>query len=49
MKEKIRLVVVGHVPRELCRYICLSIGEGAKFEADVHKEKLSFPLVQDGF
>ena len=50
MKEKIRLVVVGHVPIQLSRYICFSIGEGAKFEAEVYKEKLmSFPLVQGGF
>ena len=41
------VVVVGHIPRELSRYIWFSIGEGAKFEAEVHKGKLMpSPLVQ---
>ena len=35
MKGKIGLIVAGHVPRELSQYICFSIGEGAKFEAEV--------------
>ena len=47
MKGKIGLIVVGYVPRELSQYICFSIGEGAKFEAEVHKEKpMASPLVQ---
>ena len=49
MKGKIGLIVVGHLPRELSRYIWFSIGEGAKFEAEVHKEKpMASPLVQGG-
>ena len=47
MKGKIGLIVVGHLPRELSRYIWFSIGEGAKFEAEVHKEKpMASPLVR---
>ena len=49
MKGKIGLIVVGHVPRELSQYIWFSIREGAKFEAEVHKEKpMVSPLVQGG-
>ena len=53
MKGKLRLIVVGHVPRELSRYIWFTIGEGfywfSKFEAKVHKEKpIVSPLVQGG-
>ena len=49
MKGKIGLIVVGYVPGELSQYICFSIGEGAKFEAEVHKEKpMASPLVQGG-
>ena len=49
MKGKIGLIVVGYVPRELSQYIWFSIGEGAKFEAEVHKEKpMASPLVQGG-
>ena len=49
IKGKIGLVVVGHVPRELSRYIWFSIGAGAKSDADVHKEKpMASPLVQGG-
>ena len=39
MKGKIGLIVAGHVPREFSRHFRFSIGEGAKFEAEVHKEK----------
>ena len=47
MKGKIGLIVVGHLPRELSQYIWLSIGEEAKFEAEVHKEKpMTSSLVQ---
>ena len=49
MKGKIGLIVVGYAPRELSQYIWFSIGEGAKFEAEVHKEKpMASPLVQGG-
>ena len=49
MKGKIGLIVAGHVPRELPRYIWFSIREGAKFEAEVHKERpMTSPLVQGG-
>ena len=49
IKGKIGLVVVGHVPRELSRYIWFSIGAWAKSDADVHKEKpMASPLVQGG-
>ena len=49
MKGKIGLFVVGHVQRELSRYIWFSIREGAKFAAEVHKEKpMASPLVQGG-
>ena len=49
MKGKIGLIVVGLVPRERSRYIWFSIREGAKFEAEVHKEKpMASPLVQGG-
>ena len=44
MKVKIGLIVVGHIPRELSRYIWFSIEEGAKFEAEVHP--VVSPLVQ---
>ena len=45
MKGKIGLIV-GYVPRELSWYLWFSIGEGAKFEAEVHKEKpMASPLV----
>ena len=32
MKGKIGLIVVGHVPRELSRYVWYSIQEGAKYD-----------------
>ena len=37
-KGKITPVAVGHVPRELARYVWYAIMEGAKFEAVVHQE-----------
>ena len=47
MKGKIGLIVVGHLPRELSQYIWFSIGEEAKFEAEIHKEKpMASSLVQ---
>ena len=49
LKGKIGLIVVGHVPRELSRHIWFSIGDGAKFEAEVHEEKpMASPLIQGG-
>ena len=49
MKGKIGLIVAGHVPREFSRRFRFSIGEGAKFEAEVHKEKpMTSRLVQGG-
>ena len=36
LKDKIKLVIVRHVPRELSRYIWYVIQEGAKPEAEVH-------------
>ena len=49
MKGKIGLIVVGHVPRELSRYNWFYIWQGAKFAAEVHKEKpMASPLVQGG-
>ena len=49
LKGKVGLIIVGHVPRELSRYIWYAIQEGAKFEAEVHdvKPRLS-PLEQGG-
>ena len=49
MKGKMGLIVVGHVPKKLSRCIWFSIREGAKFEAEVQKEKpMASPLVQGG-
>ena len=49
LKGKIALVTVGHVPRELARYVWYAIMEGAEFEAVVHQEKEKpSPLVQGG-
>ena len=39
LKDKIKLVIVRHVPRELSRYIWYVIQEGAKLEAEVHDLK----------
>ena len=38
MKGKIGLIVIGHVPRELSRYVWYSIPEGAKYDVEVHKK-----------
>ena len=47
MEGKIGLIVAGHEPRKLSRYIWFSIGKGAKFDAKVHKEKaMASPLVR---
>ena len=47
VKEKAGLIAVGHVLRELSRYIWFSIGEGPKFEAEVYKEiPIASSLVQ---
>ena len=49
LKGKIAPVTVGHVPRELARYVWYAIMEGAKFEAVVQQEKEKpSPLVQGG-
>ena len=49
MKGRIELIIAGHVPRELSQHIWFSIVAGAKFEAEVHKEKpMASPLVQGG-
>ena len=49
LKGKIAPVTVGHVPRELARYVWYARMEGAKFEAVVHQEKEKpSPLVQGG-
>ena len=49
MKGKIGLIVVGHVPKEFSWYIWFSIGEGAKFEVEIHKEEpMDFSLVWGG-
>ena len=47
VKGKAGLIAVGHVLRELSQYIWFSIGEGPKFEAEVHKEiPIASSLVQ---
>ena len=38
IKGKIELIVAGHGPRDISRYIWFSIGEGTNFEAEVHKK-----------
>ena len=49
MKGKIGLIVVGHVPRELSRYVWYSIQEGAKYDVEVHKKTpMASPLLQGG-
>jgi len=49
MRGKIGLIVVGHVPRELSRFIWYSIQEGAKYDVEVHKKKhMASPLLQGG-
>ena len=49
LKGKVGLIIVGHVPRELSRYIWYAIQEGAKFEVEVHKAKPKLsPLEQGG-
>ena len=49
MNGKIGLIVVGHVPRELSRYVWYSIQEGAKYDGKVHKKTpMVSPLLQGG-
>ena len=48
MKGKIGLIVVGHVPRELSRYVWYYIQEGAKCGVEIHKKTpMASPLLQD--
>ena len=49
MKGKIGLIIVGHVPRQLSRYMWYSIQEGTKYDAEVHKKThMASPLLQGG-
>ena len=43
VKGKIAPVTVGHIPRELSRYVWYAMMEGAKFDAVVHEEKANPP------
>ena len=47
MKGNIGLIVVGHVPRELSRYVWCSIQEVANYDVEVHeKTPMASPLLQ---
>ena len=49
MKGNIGLIVVGHLPRELSRYVWYSIQEGTKYDVEVHKKTpMASPLLQGG-
>ena len=48
MNGNIGLIVVGHVPRELSRYVWYYIQEGAKCGVEIHKKTpMASPLLQD--
>ena len=49
MRGKFGWITVGHIPRELSRYVWYSILEGAKYEVEVFKKKpIASPLLQGG-
>ena len=49
MRGKFGWIIVGHIPRELSRYVWYSILEGAKYEVEVFKKKpIASPLLQGG-
>jgi len=49
MRGKFGWIIVGHIPRELSRYVWYSILEGAKYEVEVYRKKpIASPLLQGG-
>ena len=49
MRETFGWIVVGHIPKELSRYVWHSVLEGAKYDVEVYKKKpMASPLLQGG-
>ena len=49
MRGRFGWIIVGHIPREVSRYVWYSILEGAKYEVEVFKkEPIASPLLQGG-
>ena len=48
MRGRFGWIVVGHIPKELSRYLWYSIQEGAKYDAEVYKKKPMASLLLQG-
>ena len=49
MRGRFGWIVVGHIPKELSRYVWYSIQEGVKYDVEVYKKKpMPSPLLQGG-